>query len=292
MPVAPYAVPIHPAGRRPRFCSPQGRLTCPSAPAKISTRRHGSPASRQPAFAAGCPLCIRPGIRPVIRQHPVGGPAPTLPLSRCLSATGISFLGVLFPPRNPAPLTVGLPANTQTVSPDLDGVSTFHTHELRPGRAPSLPRGRRCSYDHREIRGRRLPPHNGQPLPPQFHAPTRDVRLTRHQQGFNVVSPSGLPLACNTRSERAPLGFPLSFAPSRYQPRTSRRGQVWNTDLKSHLRLNHTEPPKWTDPLIACDFVSHFPDLPHPARHASSRSSASVLHFTRKSTVFLSSSSN
>jgi NAD-dependent DNA ligase adenylation domain len=60
--------------------------------------------------------------------------------------------------------------------------------------------------------------------------PTRDVRLTRHQQGSNVVNPSGLPLTCDTRSERASLGFPLSFAPSRYRPRTSGRGQVWNTD--------------------------------------------------------------
>jgi hypothetical protein len=89
--------------------------------------------------------------------------------------------------------------------------------------------------------------------------------LTRHQQGFNVVSPSGLPLTCNTRSEREPLGFPLSFAPSRYQPRTSGQGQVWNTDLKSRLRHHHTEPPKWTDLLIACDIVSHNPHLPRPA---------------------------
>ena len=36
-----------------------------------------------------------------------------LPPSRCLSATGISFLGVLFPPRDPALLTVGLPAGAQ-----------------------------------------------------------------------------------------------------------------------------------------------------------------------------------
>src|SRR5258705_12981415 len=32
-------------------------------------------------------------------QHPVGAPAPSLLLSRCLSTTGIRFLGVLFPPR-------------------------------------------------------------------------------------------------------------------------------------------------------------------------------------------------
>lgn len=66
--------------------------------------------------------------------------------------------------------------------------------------------------------------------------------MTGHQQGFRVIHPSGLPLACDTRSERAPLGFPLSFAPSRYQPRTSGRGRIWNTNPKSRLR-HHAEPP-------------------------------------------------
>ena len=122
------------------------------------------------------------------------------------------------------------------------GVSTFRTHEIRPGRVSSLPRGRRCSRDHRDVRGRRLPPCNGWPLPPRYRSPTRDVRLTRHQQGFRVIHPSGLPLTCSTRSERAPSGFPLSFAPSRYQPRTSGQGRVWNTDPKSRLR-HHAEPP-------------------------------------------------
>jgi hypothetical protein len=137
----------------------------------------------------------------------------------------------------------GRPADdAQAAPPDLGGVYTFHTHETRPGRASSLPRGRRCSYDHRDVRGRRLPPHNDQPLPPRYCPPTRDVMMTRHQQGFTVISPFGLPLTCDTRSEQAPLDFPLSFAPSRYRPRTSRRGQVWNTDLKSRLR-RHAEPP-------------------------------------------------
>ena len=193
---------------------------------------------RQPAFAAG----HRPGIRPVIRKHPAGGPALTLPLSRCLSAVGIRFLGVLFPPGTRAFLTVSLPATPRLAPPDPDGVSTFRAHETRPGRVSSLPRGRRCSRGHRRVRGRRLPPCNGWPLPPRYCPPTRDVRLTRHQQGFRVIHPSGLPLTCDTRSERAPLGFPLSFALGRYQPRTSGRGQVWNTNPKSRLR-RHAEPP-------------------------------------------------
>ena len=144
--------------------------------------------------------------------------------------------------------------------PDPDGVSTFHTHEIRPDRVSSLPRGRRCSYDHRCVRGRRLPPHNGRPLPPRYNQPTRDVRLTRHQQGFSVIHPFGLPLAGDTRSGRAPLGFPLSFAPSRCRPRTSGRGQVWNPD-PSHI-FGVTPNLQSTNLLITCDIVSQHTLMP------------------------------
>jgi hypothetical protein len=51
----------------------------------------------------------RPGIRPVIRRRPVGGPVITLPFPVAFRLAGVRFLGVLFPPRNSALLTVGLP---------------------------------------------------------------------------------------------------------------------------------------------------------------------------------------
>jgi hypothetical protein len=50
-------------------------------------------------------------------------------LSCCLSATGIRFLGVLFPPRDSASLTVGLPPQLHVM--DLTG----------------LPRSTRMRYD-------------------------------------------------------------------------------------------------------------------------------------------------
>jgi hypothetical protein len=81
-------------------------------------------------------------------------------VSRCLSATGIGFSVILRPPRNPALLTVSRP----DLSPDLDGVSAFRTYELRPGWAPSVPRGRRCSPRPRPLLGRRLPLHCDQSL--------------------------------------------------------------------------------------------------------------------------------
>ena len=58
-------------------------------------------------------------------KRPVGGPALSLPLSRCLSTAGVGFLGVLFPPRSPAPLTVGLPAPPSGQHRTLTGFPRF-----------------------------------------------------------------------------------------------------------------------------------------------------------------------
>src|SRR6476661_9876811 len=82
------------------------------------------------------------------------------PLSCRLSAAGIRFLGVLFPPRDSASLAVGLPSRPHGRD-GPDGVSTFHTHEMRPGRVPPLPREQRYPHDRRRVLGRRLPILNG-----------------------------------------------------------------------------------------------------------------------------------
>lgn len=84
------------------------------------------------------------------------------PVSCCLSATGIRFSGHPVPPGSWAFLTVGLP----DTRPDPDGVSTFHTHEPRPGWVPPVSRGRRCSPSRPQVPDRRLPLPNGQPLHP------------------------------------------------------------------------------------------------------------------------------
>ena len=96
----------------------------------------------------------------------------TAPVSCCLSATGIRFLGVLFP------LGIGLPHGRPTgppatVGPDRNGVSTFHTHETRPDRVPPTTPGRRCSHDRHRIIGRRLPLPNGQSCTPVPHSTFR-----------------------------------------------------------------------------------------------------------------------
>ena len=92
--------------------------------------------------------------------------------------------------------------------PDPDGVVTFRAHEPRPGRVPSRPRGLRCPHGRQVIPGRRTPPCSGPSLYPRPATHHRRLLITRHHQGFTVVHPSGLPLACSPRVEREPSGFP------------------------------------------------------------------------------------
>jgi hypothetical protein len=118
-------------------------------------------------------------------------------------------------------LTVGLPDTTRV--PDPVGVTTFHTHELRPGWVPPRPRGRRCSPG-------RMPCPTGAcritaacPNTPLPH-PIGGAPLYEASTEVHAIHPSGLPLAGNSRMEREPLGFPSGFAPRRYQRRTPRVG--------------------------------------------------------------------
>ena len=164
----------------------------------------------------------RPGIRPVIR-HGQRRASHHVPVSCCLSATGIRFSVTLFPPGTWAFLTVGLPGTTWR--PDPDGVSTFHTCEIRPGWVPPLPRGRRCSSRPDAVPGRRLPLPSGQSLHP---APASHRGGTLHETSTEVhaIHPSGLPLACDPRMGQRPLDVPLCSAPHCYQRRTTGRGRA------------------------------------------------------------------
>ena len=112
---------------------------------------------------------------------------------------------ILFPPGSSASLAVGLPA--ALTRPDPDGVPTFRWHETRPGRVPSMPRGRRCPRGRASAPSRRLPLHSGQPLHPGTATHQPRLTLTRRHQGFTHVHPSGLPLTCGPRMEREPLGL-------------------------------------------------------------------------------------
>jgi hypothetical protein len=54
---------------------------------------------------------------------------------------------------------------------------------------------------------------------------------------------------------RGPLGFPVSFTPSRYRPRMSRWGQVTDT-TRGHV-ADMAPTSKQRNPLTTCDLTSH-----------------------------------
>jgi hypothetical protein len=83
------------------------------------------------------------------------------------------------------------PALTRACTADPGEVSTFRMHETRTGPGALYTPGTAVSAGRRPVHGRRLPPLSGRSLAPRYHAPARDVSVTRHQQGFPDSRPSG-----------------------------------------------------------------------------------------------------
>jgi hypothetical protein len=168
-------------------------------------------------------------------------------------------LGILFPPRNSAPLTVGLPALAHRT---LTGFPCSARVRCGWGRASSIPRGRQCPHGRVCSTTAACRITAARPLSPRCCIPAREVMLTRHHQGFPVSRPvPSLPLTCDPQPERGPLGFPASFTPGRYRPRMSRWGQVTDTNPESHHR--HQPASTSTDSLLTCDLTSQALRIPH-----------------------------
>lgn len=204
-----------------------------------SVHRHGhTVAAPNLSFGSGSLVIVVLTGSPDPRQHPLGSghqpvsgqlserPAerPTI-MSGFLSPFGVPAFAsriIRCPPRE-----LGLPCGRLTghnSRPDPDGITTFHTCEMRPGWVPPVSRGRRCSPDRQEVPGRRLPLSSGQPLHPTYSIPSGEVHDNETSTEVHAIHPSGLPLARNPRMEQRSFGFPSSFAPRRYQRRTSRAG--------------------------------------------------------------------
>lgn len=160
---------------------------------------------------------------------------PDAPVSCRLSAHRHSLL------EHPVPASLQLPLRSayQARCLDLDGVSTFHTSEIRPGWAPSIPRSRRCSHDWLIFSGRRLPHFNGLALLPRCHLPP-----TRGSDSRGIIKGSltftrpvfSLPVAPGRIG--SPWASSLSFAPRNYPRRTSERRQALST--RPELRIRHS----------------------------------------------------
>ena len=183
----------------------------------------------------------RPGIRPVIQDRQRREPAVGALVSCCLPATGICLPGHPVPARE-----LGLPHGRLTghhTAPDPDGVSTFHTLEIRPGWVPPLSRGRRCPPWPDAVPGQRLPLPSGQSPHP---APASHRGGTLHETSTEVhaIHPPGLPLACGPQMGQGPLGVPLCSAPHCYQRRTTGRGRASSTRPELHDRHNQPSNPR------------------------------------------------
>ena len=142
-------------------------------------------------------------------------------VSCCLSATGIGLSG------HPIPAgELGLPhgrlTGHQPGAGPQRGSHVLHVPDTTGEGAPSTP-GTAVFSRPDDLPDRRLPLPNGQSLHPAGAS-----GLLNHgaSTGVHAIHPSGLPLACNPRMGREPSGFPLSFAPRRYQRRTSGRGRA------------------------------------------------------------------
>jgi hypothetical protein len=139
--------------------------------------------------------------------------------------------------------------------PDPNGVVTFRTHEMRPGRVPSIPRELWCPHGRHGIVGRHLPLRNGQSLDPgpTIHKP--GLRLTRHHRGFTAFTLPAFPSPVVPGWNGSPWASPPSFTPRRCRRRMSRWGQALGTCLSyvtinwsSNLRNYSIRAPSWRTP--------------------------------------------
>jgi hypothetical protein len=110
------------------------------------------------------------------------------------------------------------------------------------------------------------------PVPaPRYNIPSNEVPLHEASTRVQAIHPSGLPLACSPRMERAPLGFPPSFEPHRLITGDARRGgeQATNTGPELHAQHHISRSSNPCSSLNACDLVSHDEQRASPAALAS-----------------------
>jgi hypothetical protein len=221
-----------------------GPFTTPTVAVAVSNLSSGS-GGLAIFLSTGSPdrvsALLRPGTRPGYPagypRRPPGGGRHRVPVSRRVSAAGIRFSVILFPPGSWAPLAVGLP--DETCRPDPDGVTAFRTHELRPGWVPPLPRGRRCSPGHVVSLTGACRSSAASPLYPASTSHRRGL-LDEASTRIHAIHPAGLPLARSRPDGTGHrFGFPSGFAPRRPGADDARRGGDRPTSTDLELRAQH-----------------------------------------------------
>src|SRR6266545_3589347 len=178
--------------RHLRSLSPQ-RLTCP--------RQRPCGLEHQARYPASYTGTVREETRPCGTRLPAAFRPPAFAFWAPCPARG-------FRPSYDRP--TGRPAPTRACRADPGEVSTFRMHETRTGPGALYTPGTAVFAGRRPVRGRRLPPLSGRPLAPRYNDPTRDVSVTRHQQGFPDSRPIPvLPLTCDHHGwNGSPWAFP------------------------------------------------------------------------------------
>jgi hypothetical protein len=204
--------------------------------------------------------------RPVIRDD---RPEETAIASRfpvAFQPPAFCFSVIRFPPRNWALLTVGLPG--EHYRPDLDGVTAFRTHELRPGWVPSKPRGRRCPS---RTEGRAQPAPAALPrlvLSTRFSPSIMRAPFYEASTRVQAIHPSGLPLACSTRDGTGrPWAFPEASHPPDQEP-TSHAGVGPGLEHGPGTTRSTSHPLTLQSVVhsLSCDLASHRPSGKRSAR--------------------------
>jgi hypothetical protein len=172
--------------------------------------------------------------------QPAGGGQPSCPGFLLPFDYRHSLLGH----QNPAE-GLGLPHGRLTgrTAPDLDGgYRVSHVRATTGVGASCIPRTTVLSRLS-GIPSRRLPLPSGQSLALRYSIPPAKLTVTRHQSEVQVLHPSGVPLACSPRMERAPLGFCLMLRTPPGSPATHVRPRPGHKHGPGTTRSTSAEPP-------------------------------------------------
>jgi hypothetical protein len=142
-----------------------------------------------------------------------------------------------FPARGSRP-SYDRPASAD--APDPDGVSAFRTHEIRPDRAPSLPRDQRCSRRPGAIPG---PP----PAAPQRRRPCTPAPV-RHLSG---AMPHETSIKGSRRSPARPSPHPWPPDDTGNPPAFPRASHPHGQDPRTHARAGTGSEHKPGTTLLA-----------------------------------------
>jgi hypothetical protein len=174
-------------------------------------------------------------------------------VSRCLSATGIRFSVILYPPGSWALLTVGLPARRRTPT----GIPRSARTSCDRGGRPLYPGDNGAHPDRWRLTAGIRRFSAASPCTPQ-PSHQAGVRITRHQRGFKQFARPVFPSLWPPGWIERPLGSPPGFAPRRPGADNARRGgdRPSSTDLELPAQLTSVDLQSGSS-LNACDIASH-----------------------------------